>query len=130
MLDASLALDPQQVVLAEELRGRLVMADPDRLAVLPEGEYYGYQFIGCRVEAEDGREIGIVREDRARVIHAERVIVAGGGMERSCPFPGWTLPGVMNAGAAQILLKSAGVVPAGGTVIAGSGPLLLLCHLD
>jgi 16S rRNA processing protein RimM len=46
---------------AEQLRGRLVMADPDRLEVLPEGEYYGYQFIGCRVEAEDGSEIGIVR---------------------------------------------------------------------
>jgi 16S rRNA processing protein RimM len=46
---------------AEELRGRLVMTAPDRLVALPEGEYYGYQFIGCRVEAEDGRQIGIVR---------------------------------------------------------------------
>jgi 16S rRNA processing protein RimM len=46
---------------AEELRGRLVMTEPGRLAALPEGEYYGYQFVGCRVEAEDGREIGVVR---------------------------------------------------------------------
>ena len=42
------------------------------------------------------------------------------------PFPGWTLPGVLTVGAAQILLKSAGQVPAGPVWIAGSGPLPLL----
>ncbi|MDJ0570096.1 MAG: FAD/NAD(P)-binding oxidoreductase [Pleurocapsa sp. MO_192.B19] len=72
------------------------------------------------------REIGILRQGRASIIQAERVIVASGAMERPVPFLGWTLPGVMNAGAAQILLKTAGVVPAQGTVIAGTGPLPLL----
>ena len=72
------------------------------------------------------RQIGILRQDQASIIQAERVIVASGAMERPVPFPGWTLPGVMNAGAAQILLKTAGVVPANGTVIAGTGPLPLL----
>lgn len=71
------------------------------------------------------REIGILRQGRARVIRAERVILAGGALERPVPFVGWTLPGVMNAGAAQILLKSSGVVPRE-TVIAGVGPLPLL----
>ena len=42
------------------------------------------------------------------------------------PIPGWQLPGVMTAGAGQILLKSAGTVPDGRLVLAGSGPLLLL----
>ena len=42
------------------------------------------------------------------------------------PFQGWTLPGVMTVGAAQILLKSSGQVPATRTLIAGSGPLPLL----
>ena len=42
-----------------------------------------------------------------------RVILATGAQERPFPIPGWTLPGVMTAGAAQILLKTAGVVPAG-----------------
>jgi NADPH-dependent 2,4-dienoyl-CoA reductase/sulfur reductase-like enzyme len=72
------------------------------------------------------RTLGIVRDGRAAMLQFDRVIIAGGAMERPVPFPGWTLPGVMNAGAAQILLKSAGVVPADGTVIAGVGPLLLL----
>ena len=42
------------------------------------------------------------------------------------PFPGWTLPGVMTVGAAQILLKSAAQIPAGPVWIAGNGPLSLL----
>jgi 16S rRNA processing protein RimM len=47
---------------AEELRGRLVVVEAAQLAKLPAGEYYDYQLVGCRVEAEDGRELGTVRE--------------------------------------------------------------------
>jgi NADPH-dependent 2,4-dienoyl-CoA reductase/sulfur reductase-like enzyme len=47
-------------------------------------------------------------------------------MERPFPIPGWTLPGVMSAGAAQILLKSAGLAPSEPVVLAGCGPLLYL----
>ena len=57
---------------------------------------------------------------------AGRVLLATGAQERPVPIPGWTLPGVMTAGAAQTLLKTAGAVPAGRTVLAGQGPLLLL----
>ncbi len=72
------------------------------------------------------REIGVLRDGRASLIRAQRIIIAVGAMERPVPFPGWTLPGVMNAGAAQVLFKSSGIAPAQGTVIAGTGPLLLL----
>ena len=47
-------------------------------------------------------------------------------MERPVPFRGWTLPGVMNAGAGDILLKTAGLLPETPVVLAGSGPLLYL----
>lgn len=63
---------------------------------------------------------------RAGRIQAKRVLVATGAMERPVPVPGWTLPGVMTAGAAQTLLKSTGAVPAGRYAIAGAGPLLFL----
>jgi NADPH-dependent 2,4-dienoyl-CoA reductase/sulfur reductase-like enzyme len=53
------------------------------------------------------------------------ILLATGALERPVPIPGWTLPGVMTAGAAQILLKSSGVVP-DNAVLAGSGPLLYL----
>ena len=72
------------------------------------------------------RQIGILRQGQASIIQAERVIIASGAMERPVPFPGWTLPGVMNVGAAQILLKTSGVVPASGTVIAGTGSVALV----
>ena len=42
------------------------------------------------------------------------------------PIPGWTLPGVMTVGAAQIALKTGGLLPDGRTWLAGQGPLLLL----
>lgn len=54
------------------------------------------------------------------------VLIAGGAMERPFPIRGWTLPGVMGAGAAQILLKGAGALPSGPVVLAGCGPLLYL----
>lgn len=64
-------------------------------------------------------------------VRAPQLIAATGAMERASPIPGWTLPGVLNAGAAQIALKSASAVPSGRVVIAGGGPLLLLvaCQL-
>ena len=77
------------------------------------------------------REIGVLSSAAAHIVEAQQIIIATGSMERAVPFPGWTLPGVMTAGAGQILLKQEGVVPdvatpGGGVVLAGSGPLLLL----
>ncbi len=66
------------------------------------------------------------RHGSAGRIDADFTIIATGAMERPMPFPGWQLPGVMTAGAGQILLKSAALVPATPLVLAGSGPLLLL----
>jgi NADPH-dependent 2,4-dienoyl-CoA reductase/sulfur reductase-like enzyme len=59
-------------------------------------------------------------------LRAHHLIVATGAMERPVPIPGWTLPGVMSAGGAQIMLKAGRAVPDGSVVIAGAGPLLLL----
>ena len=60
------------------------------------------------------------------VLTAKRILIATGAQERPFPIPGWTLPGVMSAGAAQILLKESDLVPQGPTVLAGTGPLLWL----
>ncbi|MBU9223121.1 NAD(P)/FAD-dependent oxidoreductase [Burkholderia multivorans] len=59
-------------------------------------------------------------------IDARAVLIATGAQERPWPVRGWTLPGVMGVGAAQTLLKSAGLAPSADTVLAGSGPLLWL----
>jgi NADPH-dependent 2,4-dienoyl-CoA reductase/sulfur reductase-like enzyme len=73
-----------------------------------------------------GLEIGVSIDRQARILRARHVILATGALERPFPVPGWTLPGVMTAGAAQIMLKSAGLTPSGSVVLAGTGPLLWL----
>lgn len=72
------------------------------------------------------REVNYLKDGKNRTLRAAQVILASGAMERPFPIPGWTLPGVMTAGAAQILLKSAAVSPAEPVVLAGCGPLLYL----
>jgi NADPH-dependent 2,4-dienoyl-CoA reductase/sulfur reductase-like enzyme len=71
-------------------------------------------------------EVAMSCGDGSRAVRARHVVVATGAQERPFAIPGWTLPGVMTAGAAQILLKSSGLAPAGRVVLAGTGPLLLL----
>ena len=71
-------------------------------------------------------DIGISVGGASAFVKARRVILATGALERPFPIPGWTLPGVMTAGAAQTMLKSSALVPDGRTVIAGQGPLLWL----
>ncbi len=62
----------------------------------------------------------------AHSVFSRNVLLATGATERPLPIQGWTLPGVMTVGAAQIALKTGGLVPDGGTWLAGQGPLLLL----
>jgi thioredoxin reductase/bacterioferritin-associated ferredoxin len=71
-------------------------------------------------------EIAVSVGGVARLIKCRRSILATGAMERPFPIPGWTLPGVMTAGGAQILLKSSAILPERRTVLAGCGPLIWL----
>lgn len=67
-----------------------------------------------------------LNDELAHVAQGRRLLIASGALERPMPIPGWTLPGVMTAGAGQILLKNAGVAPSTPVVLAGCGPLLYL----
>src|SRR5439155_9765783 len=66
----------------------------------------------------------------SETVAARRILLATGAIERPVPIPGWTLPGVMTVGAAQILLKTADLVPEGRVVLAGQGPLLYLAAVQ
>jgi thioredoxin reductase len=76
-------------------------------------------------QVTEERQVGYSMDGSARMTTAPWLVLASGALERPCPVPGWTLPGVMMAGAAQTLLKSSGLA-AEGAVFAGSGPLLYL----
>ena len=70
--------------------------------------------------------VGVSIAGKARLLQANKVIVATGSLERPFAIPGWTLPGVMTAGAVQTALKAQGLLPTGRIVMAGNGPLLWL----
>lgn len=63
-------------------------------------------------------------------VRAAAVVLATGAAELVLPFDGWTLPGVITAGAAQALLKSTGTLPGTRILVAGTGPLLLRAAAD
>jgi NADPH-dependent 2,4-dienoyl-CoA reductase/sulfur reductase-like enzyme len=65
-------------------------------------------------------------KENLKEIRARRIIFATGAREKVRPFKGWTSPGVMTLGAAQILLKYYGVLASSNTLIAGAGPLVYL----
>ncbi|MEA5363089.1 FAD/NAD(P)-binding oxidoreductase [Amycolatopsis sp., V23-08] len=59
------------------------------------------------------------------VLTPDALIIATGAHDRTLPFPGWQLPGVFTAGAAQALAKGEGVAVGRRVLVAGSGPFLL-----
>ena len=60
----------------------------------------------------------------AQAVDAGAVVVATGASELVVPFPGWTLPGVVTAGAAQAMLKAQQTLVGRRILVAGTGPLL------
>src|SRR5437763_4965958 len=74
--------------------------------------------------------LSLTSEGASDTVIARRILLATGAIERPVPVPGWTLPGVMTVGAAQILLKTADLVPDGRAVLAGQGPLPYLAAVQ
>jgi NADPH-dependent 2,4-dienoyl-CoA reductase/sulfur reductase-like enzyme len=74
----------------------------------------------------ESNQLAVARNDELILLDAKAIIVATGAYERPVPVPGWTLPGVMTAGGAQVLLKSQRVRPGRRVLLAGTGPLPLV----
>lgn len=75
--------------------------------------------------AEPGKIIAS-HNGQSRTIRTSSLIVANGAMERILPFPGWTLPGVMALGGADLAWRADGLIPQSPLALMGNGPLLLL----
>lgn len=71
---------------------------------------------------ENGRSIFIIQPDV--------ILFATGAREKYLPFKGWTLPGVVSTGAAQVLMKGSGVLFSKEILIGGSGPFLSAVAYD
>lgn len=69
----------------------------------------------------EGRELVVTKGDRVEHLRANNIIIATGASENMIPFPGWTLPGVIGAGAAQTMANLHGVRPGKKILMVGSG---------
>lgn len=84
------------------------------------------RFFNCRVfDAPAPNKLFAEQDGRCIEFDCQQLIVSTGARERFLPFPGWTLPNVLGAGALQILVKTGLPIRGKRVVIAGSGPLLL-----
>lgn len=67
------------------------------------------------------KEVTVKVKGEIRHYKADSVIIATGASENMVPFEGWTLPGVIGAGAAQTLMNLHGVKPGKKILMLGSG---------
>ena len=67
------------------------------------------------------KEIVVRIGEEIRHVKGDAIIIATGASENMVPFDGWTLPGVMGAGAAQTLMNLYGVKPGNHILMLGSG---------
>src|ERR1035438_4115455 len=84
--------------------------------------------LGCEVWSVSKGPSGftlLVADGAPATLHSSALVLATGASELTLPFPGWELPGVVTAGAAQALLKSEHVPIGRQVVVAGTGPFLL-----
>ncbi|MFH8349458.1 FAD-dependent oxidoreductase [Streptomyces sp. NPDC018045] len=61
----------------------------------------------------------------AYTLRAAALVLCTGAYDRALPFPGWDLPGVVTAGAAQALAKGQRTAVGRRVVVCGTGPFLL-----
>jgi D-hydroxyproline dehydrogenase subunit alpha len=84
--------------------------------------------LGCSVVALEpaagGLRAWLDRAGELVWVSPRVVLLATGAYDTPVAFPGWTLPGVMSAGAAQALVKGQRVRPGRRAVVAGSGPFV------
>ena len=135
----SVSLLDEQDAVGGQIYRSVESAPADRVAVLGPDYAAGVElakaFHSSGAEYRHGTAVWSVAPDgtvdfvangAADQITGRYVLFASGAMERPFPIKGWTLPGVMGAGAAQVLLKGSGALPTEPVLLAGCGPLLYL----
>jgi len=70
--------------------------------------------------------LGIVKDGKIGMVQGKKIVVATGAIETPIVFPGWTLPGVMGAGAAQTMINVHRVLPGQRFLVLGAGNVGLI----
>lgn len=72
------------------------------------------------------RTLGVLRAGHSSELQADRIVLATGAAENTLCFPGWTLPGVITAGAAQTMINIHRVLPGHHYLVVGAGNVGLI----
>lgn len=67
------------------------------------------------------KEVTVKRKDHVEHVKGDTILIATGASENMVTFPGWTLPGVIGAGAAQTMMNLHGTLPGKRVLMLGSG---------
>jgi NADPH-dependent 2,4-dienoyl-CoA reductase/sulfur reductase-like enzyme len=80
---------------------------------------------------DEHNTLAVIKDGLYLEIHAQKIILCCGATEKPLAFPGWTLPGVMGAGAVQTLVNIHRVIPGKRIWMIGSGNvgLIVTYHL-
>lgn len=70
--------------------------------------------------------LGVIHKRQNHRLRARCICLATGASENALAFPGWTLPGVMGAGAIQTLINVQRVLPGKRVLMVGSGNVGLI----
>ena len=74
----------------------------------------------------EDKTVGTINNNKNEIIKGKKILLATGAIENPVAFPGWTLPGVMGAGAAQTMINIHRVLPGKKFIILGSGNVGLI----
>ena len=74
----------------------------------------------------DDGSVAVLQNGKMAHLNARKVILATGAKENALAFPGWTLPGVMTAGAAQTFSNVHGTLVGQNILMVGSGNVGLI----
>ncbi|MCX6428559.1 MAG: FAD-dependent oxidoreductase [Actinobacteria bacterium] len=77
------------------------------------------------ISIEEDHLLFATEDEQVSRLKFKKLLIATGAYDRPVAFPGWTLPGVITAGAAQTLVKTQRVLPGSRILFAGSGPVAL-----
>lgn len=91
--------------------------------LLKEAEEYGVKVVlnATVVGLYRGKEIVVQIGDRVKHYKGDAVLVATGAAENMVNFKGWTLPGVIGAGAAQTMMNLHHIKPGNRILMLGTG---------
>ncbi|WP_371378395.1 NAD(P)/FAD-dependent oxidoreductase [Sporomusa aerivorans] len=99
----------------------------ERLQYLPVQSLLQHDVIGVYAD----NSVGVACGGRMEKITPGCIIIATGAAESALPFRGWTLPGIMTIGAAQILMNRERIYPGKKAVVLGSSDMTLeiICQM-